>query len=327
MAQEPHRCGTIAILGRPNVGKSTLLNRFLGEKIAVVTHKPETTRDRLLGILTLEGAQILFLDTPGIYSGAKTLLAKHQIRAARDALSEAEVLVVMTEAQAGLTKLDRQIIQSLPKPPPSLRGGKKQTCEGVPAFLVINKVDRVERALILPQIDEAGRLYPFKEIFPTSALQGDNVQALLDSLAQVLPEGPALYPPDQITDKPIRNLAQDLIREKVLLFAHEEVPYAVAVLVEEWRPGQTKSSSRDPDRTSVQGTQPRTYVRATIFVERDSQKGILIGKEGGLLKRIGLAAREEIEKLVAGPVYLDLWVKVAKNWRKDPVMLKRLGYG
>lgn len=327
MAQEPHRCGTIAILGRPNVGKSTLLNRFLGEKIAVVTHKPETTRERLLGILTLEGAQILFLDTPGIYSGAKTLLAKHQIRAARDALSEAEVLVVMTEAQAGLTKLDRQIIQSLPKPSPSPRGGKKQTGEGVPTFLVINKVDRVERALILPQIDEAGHLYPFKEIFPTSALQGDNVQALLDSLAQVLPEGPALYPPDQITDKPIRNLAQDLIREKVLLFAHEEIPYAVAVLVEEWRPGQTKSSSRDPDRTSAQRTQPRTYVRATIFVERDSQKGILIGKEGGLLKRIGLAAREEIEKLAAGPVYLDLWVKVAKNWRKDPVMLKRLGYG
>jgi GTP-binding protein Era len=293
----PHRCGIVAIVGRPNVGKSTLLNRFLGEKIAIVSPKPETTRDRLLGILSLPDAQALFLDTPGIYRGPKTLLGKHQIQQARQALQEADILLLMTEAQAGLTDGDRQIIRLLPK---------------TPVFLAINKVDRVAKGLILPQIDEAQRLYPFREIFPISATRGDNAEPLLKALIASLPEGPALYPADQVTDRPTRTLAQELIREKGLLFTHEEVPHGVAVEIEEWRPGKTAG---------------RTYIRATIYVERQSQKGILIGKEGSLLKRIGQTARQEIETLVGGPVYLDLWVKVAPNWRKDPVMLKRLGYG
>ena len=298
-----HRCGTVAIFGRPNVGKSTLLNRFLGQKIAIVSPKPETTRDRLLGILTLPNAQLLFLDTPGIYRGPKTLLGKHQIQAAREALTEADVLLMITEATLGLTDGDKEILRLLPKRTLEVRG--------VSVFLAINKVDRAKKPQILPQIDEAKRLYPFREIFPISAVEGDNAQQLLEALVAALPEGPPLYPADQITDRPVRTLAQELIREKALLFTHEEVPHAVAVLVEEWREG-TRGA--------------KIYIRATVYVERDSQKIILIGKEGSLLKRIGQAARKEIEILVDKPVFLDLWVKVAKNWRKDPQRLRELGY-
>ena len=289
------------------MGKSTLLNRFLGQKIAIVSPKPETTRDRLLGILTLAEAQLLFLDTPGIYQGPKTSLAKRQVQEAREALRGADVLLLMTEAHIGLTDEDRQIIRLLPKPSPPQR---------IPVFLAINKVDRVKKELILPQIQEAGRLYSFREIFPISATAGNNTRELLQAISAALPEGPALYPADQLTDKPVRTLAQELIREKALLLTHEEIPHAVAVLIEEWRPGKSARAAANP-----------LYIRATIYMERDSQKGILIGKEGSLLKRIGEAARKEIEPLAGGPVFLDLWVKVAKNWRKDPVMLKRFGYG
>lgn len=317
---QPHRCGSVAIVGRPNVGKSTLLNRFLGQKIAIVSPKPETTRERLLGILTLPGAQILFMDTPGIYRGPKTLLGRHQVRAARDALAEADVVLLLTEAQAGITDEDRELLRMLPRP----AHGADAAAGAVPVFLAINKVDRVKKDLLLPQIDEARRRYPFRDIFPISATKGANAEALLKSLAEALPEGPALYPPDHITDRPARMLAQELIREKTLLFTHEEVPHAVAVEVEEWRAGEKPRAGAPP----VASKSPsHTYVRATIYVERDTQKGILIGKGGGLLKKIGQAARKEIEDLAGGPVYLDLWVKVAKGWRKDPAMLRRLGYG
>ncbi|MBI3333564.1 MAG: GTPase Era [Candidatus Omnitrophica bacterium] len=309
--QSAHRCGTAAIVGRPNVGKSTLLNRFLGQKIAIVSPKPETTRDRLLGILTLPAAQIMFLDTPGIYRGAKTLLGKHQVQQAQEALQEGDLILLMTEAQAGVTDGEREIIRLLPR--------EKQG-QTAPVFLAINKVDRVERGLILPQIEEMTRLYPFREIFPISATKGDNLEPLLKALTAALPEGPALYPPDQVTDRPVRDLARELIREKALLFTHEEIPHAVAVEMEEWRPGR-------PGREQAAGGLPSTYLRATLFVERETQKGILIGKEGALLKRIGRAARKEIEDLIEGPAYLDLWVKVQRNWRKDPAVLKRLGYG
>ncbi len=327
-----HHCGTVAIVGRPNVGKSTLLNRFLGQKIAIVSPKPETTRDRLLGILTLPGAQVLFLDTPGIYRGPQTLLGRHQVQAAREALADAEVLLVMTEGHAGLTDEDRDILRLLPKPvkgtgpfPGEAAGAREKV--PVPVFLAINKVDRVRKDLLLPQIAEAKRLYPFREIFPISATKGDNVPELLRAVEAALPEGPALYPPDQVTDRPMRDLAQEIVREKALLFTHEEVPHAVAVLVEEWREGQASERS-GPGSPKGEGPGTATvYIRVTLFLERDSQKGILIGKGGGLLKRIGQAARQEIETLVGGPAFLDLWVKVARNWRKDPQMLKRLGYG
>lgn len=315
MATPLHRCGTVAILGRPNVGKSTLLNRFLGQKIAIVSPKPETTRERLLGILTLPAAQILFVDTPGIYRGPKTLLGKQQVAAAREALGEADVLLMLTDSGGGFTDEDRQIVSLL-----------KSVAGSAPTFLAINKVDRTQKEFVLPQIAEAAKLQVFREIFPLSALKGDNASELLKALTAALPEGPALYPPDQITDQPMRHLAQELIREKTLLFTHEEVPHAVAVLVEEWRKGQASARPSNWPAGSSRGPET-TFVRATLYVERDSQKGILIGKDGGLLKKIGQEARKEIEKLIGGPVFLDLWIKVAKNWRKDPVMLQRLGYG
>ena len=297
------------ILGRPNVGKSTLLNRFLGEKIAIVSPKPETTRNQLLGVLTQTDAQILFLDTPGIYHGPKTLLGKHQIQEAQEALHGADVFLLMTEAHIGLNDEDKQILRLLPK--------KREVMDaGAPVFLAINKVDRVRKSLILPQIQEAHRLYPFQEIFPISATGGENTPELLRAIVAALPEGPALYPADHLTDRPVRTLVEELVREKALLFTHEEIPHAVAVLIEEWRPGKNARSAVSP-----------LYIRATVYVERDSQKGILIGKGGALLKKIGEAARKEIEPLAGNPVFLELWVKVAKNWRKDPVMLKRFGYG
>ncbi len=186
----------------------------------------------------------------------------------------------------------------------------------------------MKKPLLLPQIAEAQRMYPFREIFPISATKGDNVPELLAAVVGALPEGPPLYPADQVTDRPMRMLAQELVREKALLFTHEEVPHAVAVRVEEWREGKENASQKD---SSFEEKCPRKkrslYVRATVYVERDSQKAILIGKGGELLKRIGQEARKEIEALAGRPVFLDLWVKVAKNWRKDPQMLRELGYG
>ncbi len=321
MNSSQHRCGSVAIIGRPNVGKSTLLNRFIGQKIAIVSPKPETTRDRLLGILTLPNTQILFLDTPGIYRGPRTLLGKFQVQAAREALAQADLVLLITEAQVGLTDADRQIIRLLPK----------KGMEPRPAFLAINKVDRVEKTLILPQIQEATRLYQFREIFPISATKGTNADILLKALCEALPAGPPHYPSDQVTNRSTREMVQDLIREKTLLFTHEEVPHSVAVLIDEWRsgkpPSREETSSSPPADEYRQPKRPTTYIRATLYVERDSQKGILIGKQGGLLKKIGQAVRPGIEDLVEGPVFLDLWVKVAKNWRKDPLMLKRMGYG
>lgn len=326
LGSSAYRCGTVAIVGRPNVGKSTLLNRFLGQKIAIVSPKPETTRDRILGILTLHEAQILFVDTPGIYRGAKTLLARHQMKAARQGLAEADLVLLLSDASAGWTRNDQEIVELLPRKKEVPTKGRRA------AFLAINKVDRIEKGLILPQIEQASLAYPFRDIFPISATKGDNVESLLAALKEALPQGPALYPPDQVTDRPLRLLAQELIREKALLFTHEEIPHAVAVLIEEWRPGQTSTRYRDasvPGAESGSGSAPagKTFIRATLYVERDSQKRIVIGKRGSLLKRIGEAARREIERLLEGPVYLDVWVKVEKDWRKDPQSLKRLGYG
>jgi len=177
-------------------------------------------------------------------------------------------------------------------------------------------------------MEEANGLFPFREIFPISATRGDNVEPLLKALTAALPAGPALYPADQLTDRPIRELAKELIREKALIFTHEEVPHAVAVTIDEWRAGQPSNrTSPIVDRPSPINNRPCTYIRATLYVERASQKGILIGKEGALLKKIGQSARKEIERLVEGPVFLDLWIKIARNWRKDLAMLKRLGYG
>lgn len=291
------RSGFVAIVGRPNVGKSTVLNYLVGEKVAIVTEKPETTRDKIQGILTRDDAQVIFVDTPGIHKPIN-LLGKHIVQLAKDSLSEVDLIVFVMDVTKGITGEDRLIFNLL-------KEAKK------PAIALINKVDKVSKSLALPMIEEASRLYGFKEIIPTSATKGDNMNALLKDVIEYLPRGPKYFPDEQFTDKTERFMAGEIVRGKALELTREEVPHSLAVLVEEFKERRKKKL---------------VYIRATIFVERHSQKKILVGHNGQMLKNIGEAARKEIETLLKRRAYLELWVKVYENWRKDPQALKILGY-
>lgn len=296
-AEKRFRSGFVAIIGRPNVGKSTVLNYLVGEKIAIVTEKPETTRNKIQGILTRKDSQIIFVDTPGIHKPIN-LLGKHIVRLAKDSLSEVDLIVFVLDVTKGITEEDRLIFNLL-------KEAKK------PAIALINKVDKVSKSLVLPMIEEASRLYGFKEIIPTSATKGDNMDALLKKTVEHLPEGPKYFPEEQFTDKTERFMAGEIVRGKALELTREEVPHSLAVLVEEFK--------ERPKKKLV-------YIRATIFVERHSQKKIIVGHNGQMLKAIGEAARKEIEDFLKKRAYLELWVKVYENWRKDPQALKILGY-
>ncbi len=293
---EAFKCGYIALIGYPNVGKSTLLNRLVGVKLAITSPKPQTTRFRLLGIVNLPEAQLLFLDTPGVID-PRGALNESLVQAALTALAEADVVVWLNEPRPP----DRQDTVLLPH----LRQIKR------PLIVAINKVDSVPKPKLLPLIQAYHDQFPDSPIIPISALLGDGVADLLAEIIKRLPAGPPFYPPDQDTEATERFLAGELIRERVLHHAKEEVPHAVAVVVEEF------DESRRPELVRIQ---------AIIYVERDSQKAIIIGKQGRLLKSIGAEARKEIEALLDAHVYLDLWVKVWKNWRKDPRALRTLGY-
>jgi GTPase len=293
---EAFKCGYIALIGYPNVGKSTLLNRLVGGKLAITSPKPQTTRFRLLGIVNLPEAQLLFLDTPGVID-PRGALNESLVQAALTALAEADVVVWLNEPRPP----DRQDTVLLPH----LRQIKR------PLIVAINKVDSVPKPKLLPMIQAYHDQFPDSPIIPISALLGDGVADLLAEIMERLPAGPPFYPPDQETEATERFLAGELIRERVLHHAKEEVPHAVAVVVEEF------DESRRPELVRIQ---------AIIYVERDSQKAIIIGKQGRLLKTIGAEARKEIEALLDAHVYLDLWVKVWKNWRKDPRALRTLGY-
>src|SRR5690606_17725674 len=293
-----HKSGFVALIGRPNVGKSTLMNHVVGRKVAIMSDKPQTTRNRIRGIFTDERGQIVFLDTPGIHK-PKSKLGEHLVQTARAALEEVDLVLLLVDAEEGMGPGDRFIIEHL-----------KQV--ETPVFLVVNKIDRVHPDALLPLIDSYRRLYSFKEVVPISALQGNNTGTLVDLIFRELPEGPAYYPADQVTDSPEQFIVAELIREKVLFLTREEIPHSVAVVVEEMIPRQ--------DRETV-------YIRATIYAERPSQKGILIGKRGAMLKEVGRLAREEIERLLGNKVYLDLWVKVKKDWRNEEAYLRRFGYG
>jgi len=293
----PFKSGFISILGRPNVGKSTLLNRLVCDKIAIVSEKPQTTRNRILGIKNVEGGQFIFIDTPGLHKGRSELnqrMARTAIASGRDA----DVLLFMIEAPAPHVEKDRQMIGFL-------RGSK-----GVP-FLVINKIDLVKKETLLPIIDQYQRLHPFEEIIPISAVTGEGVAILLDEILNDLPESPPYYPEDMVTDRTERFLVSETIRENVIQQSYQEIPYSTAVTIEEFK--------EHPERNLI-------VIKGTIHVERDSQKKILIGKEGQRLKKIGEAARKEIEDLLGARVYLELWVNVEKNWTQDPRALDRLGY-
>jgi GTP-binding protein Era len=293
----PFKSGFISILGRPNVGKSTLFNRLLGDKIAIVTEKPQTTRNRILGIKNLGGAQLIFLDTPGIHHG-RSELNERMVRTAIASGRDADILLFLIEATFPAVEKDQKVIESL-------RGSS-----GV-AFLVINKIDSIKKRNLLPIMDQYQNLHPFKEIIPVSALTGEGIDILLDKMMEVLPESPPYYSEDIITDQTERFWVSEIIREKVIRQSYQEIPYSTAVTIEEFK--------EHPERNLV-------VIKATIHVERDSQKRILIGKGGQKLKRIGEDARKEAEAFWETRVFLELWVNVEEDWTRDPRSLNRLGY-
>jgi GTP-binding protein Era len=301
MAEEeknsPFKSGFVSLIGRPNSGKSTLLNLILGEKIAITSPKPQTTRNRILGIKNLPSGQMIFLDTPGIHR-SKSILNQSMVRIALSTLQEVDSICFLVEADFPDNEENEWILANLKK-------------TDRPVFLVINKIDLVSKGNLLPIMERYSRARPFEQIIPVSALLGEGVDVLVEELLKVLPEGPRLFPEDMVTDLPERFLAGELIREKVFRLTRDEVPYATAAVVEEFK--------ERPDRNLV-------VIRATILVERESQKGILIGEKGRMLKEIGRLAREEIEALLGTKVFLELWVKVEKNWREDPQALRRLGF-
>ncbi len=296
MSKEGFKSGFVALIGRPNVGKSTLLNYILGQKISIVSDKAQTTRNRLLGVYTAPAGQIVFVDTPGVHK-PKHKLGEWMRKESLEAMKEVDAIVFMTAADEGLGKGEEYILDLL-------------RAEDVPVYLVINKIDKVEPEKLLPKIKEYSEFFDFREVIPVSAQNGANVRDLLQVLYHALPEGPQYFPEDMVTDRPERNIIAEIIREKLLHLTREEIPHALAIDVEEI--GKRANGTN--------------YVRAVIMVERDSQKRIVIGKKGSVLREAGAAARQDIQILLGGPVYLDLWVKVVPDWRNRDRNLKELGY-
>jgi GTP-binding protein Era len=290
------KCGHVALIGLPNVGKSTLLNRLVGEKLSIISPKPQTTRHRLLGIVNRPGAQLLYLDTPGVLE-PKGPLNQSLAQAALSALAGAEVVVWLVEPRPPDPR-DRLLLPHL-----------QQLSQ--PLVVAINKIDLISKPKLLPLMAAYHQLFPGRPVIPVSALLGDGLPELEGEIIKLLPTAPPIYPEDQVTEQTERFLAAELIRERLLHHLGEEIPYAVAVDIEEF------DESRRPELVRV---------RAVIYVERESQKGIVIGKKGHLLKTVGQEARLEMEDLLGCRVFLDLWVKVWKNWRKDPRALRLLGY-
>ena len=291
------KSGFIAVIGRPNVGKSTLINKIIGQKIAIMSDKPQTTRSRIQCILTQDDAQIIFLDTPGIHK-PKFKLGEYMLKAAEGTLKEVDAIFFVIDAAEKFGGGEKYILERL-----------KATSQ--PVILVINKIDLLAREEILPIIAAYSERYEFAATVPISASDGTNVENLIAEAKKFLPEGPKYYPADMVTDQPERLIVAEIIREKILHVTDDEIPHAVAVDIDE-------ISERE------NGT---NYIRATIYVERDSQKGILIGKGGGLLKGVGQKARPEIEMLLGAKVFLDLWVKVKRDWRNSAGAIQSFGLG
>lgn len=290
------RSGFVAIIGRPNVGKSTLMNHLIGQKIAIMSDKPQTTRNKIHGVYTEENMQIVFLDTPGIHK-PNSKLGNYMMKSAESALKEVEAVLFLIDSSEDLGGGDRYIIEQL---------GKVKT----PVFLVINKIDKIHPEALMDKIVEYKDLYNFAEIVPISAMNGNNVATLLQQIGKYLPEGPQYYPADQVTDHPEQFVCAELIREKILHLTREEIPHSIAVQIEDMRV---------QDNGVV-------YIGAIVFVERDSQKGIIIGKRGALLKEVGKNARIDIENLLGSKVFLEIWVKVKKDWRNQDRVLNDLGF-
>ena len=290
------KSGFVAIVGRPNVGKSTLMNQVIGQKIAIMSDKPQTTRNKIHGVYTTDDVQIVFLDTPGIHK-PKSKLGDYMMKAAESALAEVDAVLFLTDVSEELGGGDRFIIERLKKVDP-------------PVFLVLNKIDKVHPEALLPIIETYSGLHSFAEIVPVSALQGNNVGTLLEQLSKYLSEGPMYYPADQVTDHPEQFVCAELIREKILQLTREEIPHSIAVEIESMGTG---------DNGVVN-------IGAVIYVERPSQKGIVIGKNGALLKEVGKQARLDMERLLGSKIFLELWVKVKEDWRNRESVLHTLGF-
>ncbi len=293
------RSGFVCILGRPNAGKSTLLNALVGEKLAIVTHKPQTTRNRIQGIINLKhqgrrpAAQVILVDTPGVHR-PDTSLDKKMMREVHDALHGCDLILLITDVTAKPGAGEEFVLDLV-----------KQA--ETPAFLLLNKIDRIQKDRLLPIIERWSKLHQFREIVPISALKRDGLDRLLDLIAEALPEGQPYFPPDQLTDQPQRFLVAEIIREQVLLSTAEEVPYAATVLVEQFEEGAKL-----------------THIAAAIYCEREGQKAILIGKGGQMLKHIGTDARLEIERMLGRKVFLELFVKVRQGWRESRAFVEGL---
>jgi GTP-binding protein Era len=290
------RSGTIAIVGRPNVGKSTLLNQILGEKVAIVSPKPQTTRNRVTGIRTTESSQMIFLDTPGIHQ-ARSLLNRRMVDTALATLHEVDCVLWLLAAQERIGPEDERIAETL-------------AAVANPVLVLLNKIDLVSKGKLLPLIQRCSEMLPGKEIVPISALKGDNLPLLLELIEKGLPEGPKLFPEGEYTDQSERFLASEIIREKIFLLTREEIPYGVAVTIDEFTEKEEKNL---------------IVINATVHTERDSHKGILIGKRGAMLKEIGTQAREELEALLGCKIFLELFIRVDEGWTRDPNALREMG--
>ena len=296
-ASKQFKSGFVAVIGRPNVGKSTLINTLIGQKIAIMSDKPQTTRNRILCILTRQDMQLVFLDTPGIHK-PKDKLGEYMVKSAEGTLKEVDAILFVVDATEKMGPGERYIMERL-------EATKK------PVILVVNKLDLIEREQALPIIANYTEKYEFAGVVPISAKEEINLDGLLEELKKYLPEGPQYYPEDMVTDQPERLIAAELVREKVLHLTRDEVPHSIAVECDE----MTTRPNGD------------VYIRATIYVERESQKGIVIGAKGTLLKEIGALARQDIQNLLGSRVYLDLGVKVKKDWRNRTGILHNFGFG
>lgn len=296
MDNPDYKSGFVAIVGRPNVGKSTFLNRVIGQKIAIMSNTAQTTRNKIQGIYTTDEAQIVFIDTPGVHK-PKSKLGDYMVQSAMSALNEVDAVLFMVNAAEKRGAGDNFIIDRLKN-------------VKAPVYLLINKIDQVKPDDLLPVMEQYQTALPWKAVYPISALEGNNVNELLTGLVEQMPNGPQYYPADQVTDHPERFVVSELIREKIFMLTREEVPHSVAVEIE---------SMKQKDEDHV-------HIEATIIVERPTQKGIMIGKGGSMLKKIGTLARQDIEHLLGSKVYLQLWVKVQPNWRDKSTLLKSYGY-
>jgi len=288
------KSGFVAIIGLPNVGKSTLLNQLLGTKVSIVSPKPQTTRFNIKGVLTRDNFQIVFVDTPGIHD-AKSLFNQLMVKEALNALQEVDIILWVMDVTHRIPE-EEKILDLIKK-------------ADKPAILVLNKIDLIKKQELLPIIDYFSKLHDFHAIIPISALKNDGLDRVLDELVKLLPEGPFYYESHQVTDLPLNLLIAEIIREKIFLLTYQEIPYSTAVKVEEIK--------EEPEKNLL-------YIQATIFIERDSQKGIIIGKGGRMLKKIGTLAREELEFLLGKKIYLDLWVKALKDWRERETYIRRI---